>query len=66
MKIGIDRISFYSSHYFVDLKTIANERGIDADKFYTGIGQEKMAVPSPDEDVLKYVNLLSLLELLVT
>ncbi|QBG47180.1 hydroxymethylglutaryl-CoA synthase [Verrucomicrobia bacterium S94] len=52
MKIGIDRISFYTSHYFVDLKTLAEARKVDADKYYVGIGQEKMGIPAPDEDVV--------------
>ena len=52
MKIGIDRISFYTSHYYVDLKTLASARSVDVDKFYKGIGQEKMGIPSPDEDVV--------------
>ncbi len=52
MKIGIDRISLYSSHYYVDLKNLAIERNVDPEKFYLGIGQEKMAVPAPDEDVV--------------
>ncbi|MEN7973401.1 MAG: hydroxymethylglutaryl-CoA synthase [Verrucomicrobiota bacterium] len=52
MNIGIDRISFYTSNYFVDLKTLAGARSVDADKYYIGIGQEKMGIPPPDEDVV--------------
>ncbi|MBN2161962.1 MAG: hydroxymethylglutaryl-CoA synthase [Pontiellaceae bacterium] len=52
MKIGIDRISFYTSNYFVDLKTLAVARSVDSDKYYLGIGQEKMGIPPPDEDVV--------------
>ena len=52
MNIGIDRISFYTSNYFVDLKTLAGARSVDADKYYLGIGQEKMGIPPPDEDVV--------------
>jgi len=52
MKIGIDRISFYTSNYFVDLKTLAEARSVDTNKYYTGIGQEKMGIPSPDEDIV--------------
>ena len=52
MKFGIDRISFYTPQYFLDLKTLAEARGIDPDKFYIGIGQEKMSVLPPDEDVV--------------
>jgi hydroxymethylglutaryl-CoA synthase len=52
MNIGIDRISFYTSNYFVDLKTLADARSVDPDKYYLGIGQEKMGIPPPDEDVV--------------
>ncbi|MDF7805889.1 hydroxymethylglutaryl-CoA synthase [Pontiellaceae bacterium B12219] len=52
MNIGIDKISFYTSHYFVDLKTLAEARSVEPDKYYIGIGQEKMGIPAPDEDVV--------------
>jgi len=52
MKIGIDRLSFYTSNYFVDLKTLAEARSVDPEKYYSGIGQEKMGIPPPDEDVV--------------
>ena len=52
MKIGIEATSFYTSHYYVDLKSIAEQRNVDYEKFYKGIGQEKMAVPPPDEDII--------------
>ncbi len=52
MKTGIDRISFYSSHYYLDLKTLAEKHGADYNKYAVGIGQEKMAIPPPDEDIV--------------
>ncbi|MBU1693060.1 MAG: hydroxymethylglutaryl-CoA synthase [Verrucomicrobia bacterium] len=52
MKVGIDLISFYTPQYYLDLKTLAGERGVDPDKFTIGIGQEKMAIPPPDEDIV--------------
>jgi len=52
MNIGIDRISFNTSNYFVDLKTLAEARSVDSDKYYLGIGQEKIGIPPPDEDVV--------------
>ena len=52
MNIGIDLISFYTPHYFLDLKTLAAARGVDPNKFYTGIGQERMGLPPPDEDIV--------------
>ncbi|MDR3491631.1 MAG: hydroxymethylglutaryl-CoA synthase [Gammaproteobacteria bacterium] len=52
MKVGIDTIAFYTSHYYLDLACLAAERGIDPDKFYVGLGQQKMAVSPPDEDIV--------------
>lgn len=52
MNVGIDLISFYTSNYFIDLKTLATARGVDPNKYYTGIGQEKMSIPPPDEDIV--------------
>lgn len=52
MHVGIDLISFYTPQYFLDLKVLAAKRGVDPDKFYVGIGQERMAVPPPDEDIV--------------
>jgi hydroxymethylglutaryl-CoA synthase len=52
MKTGIDRISFYTAQYFLNLKTLAVSRGVDPDKYTIGIGQEKMGIPPPDEDIV--------------
>lgn len=52
MNIGIDQISFYTSQYFLDLKTLADAHGVDPDKYIVGIGQSKMGIPPPDEDVV--------------
>ncbi len=46
MKVGIEAISFYVPHYYLDLKTLAHARHTDYNKYYIGIGQEKMAVPN--------------------
>lgn len=51
-KVGIDKIAFYTSHYALDLGWLAKERGIDPDKFYIGLGQHRMGVCAPDEDVV--------------
>ncbi len=52
MNIGIDQISFYTSQYFLDLKMLAKARGVDPDKYLIGIGQSKMGIPPPDEDIV--------------
>lgn len=52
MNVGIDLISFYTSNYFIDLHVLAKERGVDPNKYSVGIGQEKMSIPPPDEDIV--------------
>ncbi len=52
LKVGIDKIGFYTSHYALDLAALAEARGIEAEKFYIGLGQHKMAVAAPDEDIV--------------
>lgn len=52
IKVGIDAIAFYTPHYYLDLRVLATARGVDVNKYHTGLGQEKMAVIPPDEDVV--------------
>ncbi len=52
MKIGLDLISFHTPSYVLDLRTLAEKRGADPEKFITGIGQERMAVVPPDQDIV--------------
>lgn len=52
ISVGIDQISFYSSQYYLDLAELASVRQVDVKKYYQGLGQEKMAVMPPDEDVV--------------
>ncbi|HEX2549611.1 MAG TPA: hydroxymethylglutaryl-CoA synthase [Gammaproteobacteria bacterium] len=52
LKVGIDSLAFYTSHYALDLIELAKARKIDFEKFYVGLGQRKMAVTPPDEDIV--------------
>jgi len=52
MSVGIGRISFYTSNFYLDLKTLAARRDVDPNYFYNDLGQEKMAVCSPDQDII--------------
>jgi hydroxymethylglutaryl-CoA synthase len=52
MNTGIDRISFYTTRYCLDLKDLADARGVDWKKYAVGIGQETMGIPPPDEDII--------------
>jgi len=49
---GIDRLSFYCPAYALDLRRLAEARGVDPDKYLSGLGQETMAVAPPDEDIV--------------
>jgi hydroxymethylglutaryl-CoA synthase len=51
-KIGIDSIAVYTSRYALDLAVLAQARGIEAEKFYVGLGQHNMSVPPPGEDIV--------------
>ena len=50
--IGIDNIAFATSDYFIDMKDLAEARGVSVDKYYIGIGQKQMSVIPPDEDIV--------------
>ena len=52
MPVGIDDISFYTTNFSLDLQELAANNGSDAAKYTVGIGQERMSVPSADEDVV--------------
>lgn len=51
-KIGIESISFYSSNYFLDLSTLSKIRGIPVEKYNIGLGQYRIAVSPPGEDIV--------------
>lgn len=52
MNVGIDLIHFSTSDYSLDLATFAKEKGTELEKYTIGIGQEKMSIAPPDEDVV--------------
>lgn len=52
MTVGIDLIHFATSDYEIGLDTFAKEKNIDVNKFFEGIGQEKMSIAPPDEDIV--------------
>lgn len=52
MNVGIDSLAIYTPRYALDLGVLANERGMEADKYYVGLGQHKMSVPPPGEDIV--------------
>lgn len=49
---GIDKIAMYTSQYALALDTLAKARNVDPEKFAVGLGQKKMSVPPPGEDII--------------
>lgn len=52
MNVGIDRLHYYVPHYYLDMEDLAFARGVDVAKYKQGIGQHKMAVIAPHEDIV--------------
>ncbi len=52
ISVGIDRISFATPHYYLNLTDLANARGIDPNKFTIGIGQSEQSVPPNHQDIV--------------
>lgn len=52
MKIGIDKIGFYTSDLYIEMTELAKQRNEDPDKYLIGIGQQKMAVIRQSQDVI--------------
>ena len=52
MKVGIDKIGFYTPNKFVDMVDLAKARDVDPGKFLIGIGQNKMAVADKSQDAV--------------
>lgn len=50
MKFGIDKISFYTTKYYLNLATLASKKGLDADTFLNRLGQIQMSIPPSCED----------------
>lgn len=49
---GIARLSVYTAPFYLDMNDFAHARGEDADKFHVGLGQSRMSVLPPDEDIV--------------
>ena len=49
---GLSAMSFYTPHRYVALDRLAEHHGVDPEKFSKGIGQEKIAMPGHDEDIV--------------
>ncbi len=51
-QVGIDAINFYTPQVYLDLSDLAVARQAAIDKFKVGIGQEKMSLIEPFEDIV--------------
>ncbi|EHS86004.1 Hydroxymethylglutaryl-CoA synthase [Limosilactobacillus gastricus PS3] len=52
MQIGIDKMAFATTPYYLDLVDLAQARGEDHNKYLIGIGQNKQAVVPPTQDIV--------------
>lgn len=52
MNIGIDKIDFFTPNLYLNMKDLAEARNEDPNKYLIGIGQSKMAVIPPTQDVI--------------
>ncbi|MDO4670356.1 MAG: hydroxymethylglutaryl-CoA synthase [Aerococcus sp.] len=52
MNVGIDKLSFYTPGYALDMADLAAARGVDPAKFQKGLGQEVMAVSPKTQDAV--------------
>lgn len=51
-KFGIDLLSFSTSDYYLDSGELALKRGFSKEKFVESLGQNKIAILPPDEDIV--------------
>lgn len=52
MKIGIDKLGFYTPNMAIDMVDLAHARGDDPDKYTIGIGQDEMAINPITQDTV--------------
>ena len=52
MKIGMDKIGFFTPPTYVDMVELAKARDVDPNKYLIGIGQEKMSIASNNYDAV--------------
>lgn len=54
MNVGIDKLSFFTPPYYIDMTELAHARGVDPAKFHIGIGQDQMAVSPKTQDIVTF------------
>ena len=51
-RVGIHDLAIATTSYVVELDDLAAAIGVDPAKYRTGLGQDQMSVPAPDEDIV--------------
>ncbi len=51
-RVGIHDLAIATASYVVELDDLAAVFGVDPAKYRTGLGQDQMSVPAPDEDIV--------------
>ncbi|HIC8642970.1 hydroxymethylglutaryl-CoA synthase family protein [Elizabethkingia meningoseptica] len=54
MKVGVEAASYYVPHLYLEIKELAEKRGIDPLKLEKGLGLHKMAFPDVHEDAATF------------
>lgn len=52
MTVGIDKLAIYTPRYALSHQVLAVARGIEVEKYHTGLGQQAMSIPAPGEDIV--------------
>ena len=52
MQLGIDDLAFATADRYLDLADLAPVHGVEVAKYTVGLGQDRMSVCAPDEDVV--------------
>lgn len=52
MTVGIDKIGFFTSPYYIDMTDLANARNVDPNKYLIGIGQRRQSVIPQTQDTV--------------
>jgi hydroxymethylglutaryl-CoA synthase len=52
MQLGIDDLAFATADRYLDLADLAPVHGVEPAKYTVGLGQDRMSVAAPDEDVV--------------
>lgn len=52
MKIGIDKIGIHIPKYYLDIKDLAEKRGVDPNKYLIGLGLNKMSITCKSQDIV--------------